>query len=116
MSQNAITLPPFPGRECAIEGNTDPQNHLLFGFNIEPSSHLVYNEMSNLKRVNSNCDSSTAPFQSSTYLNTTGADSSLNPGLTHGVGESGFMQTPENGGQGNPQNKTFVKVSFLCWD
>lgn len=110
MSQNAITLPPFPGRECAIEGNTDPQNHLLFGFNIEPSSHLVYNEMSNLKRVNSNCDSSTAPFQSSTYLNTTGADSSLNPGLTHGVGESGFMQTPENGGQGNPQNKTFVKV------
>ncbi|CAI8617339.1 unnamed protein product [Vicia faba] len=110
MSQNAITLPPFPGRECAIEGNTDSQNHLLFGFNIEPSSHLVYNEMSNLKGVNSNCDSSTVPFQSSTYLNTTGADSSLNNGMTHGVGESGFLQTSENGGQGNSPNKTFVKV------
>lgn len=110
MSQNAISLPPFPGRECTIEGSTDPQNHLLFGVNIEPSSLLVHNGMASLKGVSSNSDSSTIPFQSSNYLNTTGTDSSLNAGMTQSVGESGFMQTPENGSQGNPSTKTFVKV------
>nr|KYP52991.1 Auxin response factor 17 [Cajanus cajan] len=72
LSQNAISLPPFPGRD--------------------------------------NSDSPTIPFQSTNYLNTTGTDSSLNPGMTQNIGESGFLQTPENGGQGNPPNKTFVKV------
>ncbi|XP_061338502.1 auxin response factor 6-like isoform X2 [Gastrolobium bilobum] len=110
MSQNAITLPPFPGRECTIEGSTDPQNHLLFGVNIEPSSLLVHNGMSSLKGINSNSDSSTIHFQSSNYLNTTGTDSSLNLGMTHDIGESGFLQTSENGGQGNSPTKTFVKV------
>ncbi|XP_020229775.1 auxin response factor 6 isoform X2 [Cajanus cajan] len=110
LSQNAISLPPFPGRECAIEGSTDPQNHLLFGVNIEPSSLLLHNGMSSLKGVSSNSDSPTIPFQSTNYLNTTGTDSSLNPGMTQNIGESGFLQTPENGGQGNPPNKTFVKV------
>ncbi|KAJ1402017.1 PB1 domain [Sesbania bispinosa] len=110
MSQNAISLPPFPGRECTIEGSTDPQNHLLFGVNIEPSSLLVHNGMTSLKGVSSNSDSSTIPFQSSNYLNTTGTDSSLNHGMTQSVGESGFLQTPENGSQGNPSTKTFVKV------
>lgn len=114
MSQNAITLPPFPGRECAIEGNTDPQNHILFGVNIDPSSLFMHNEMSNLKGVGGNCDSSTLPFQSSNYPNTLGTDSSLNPGMTHSIGESGFPQTPENGGQGNSPIKTFVKVSFCA--
>ena len=114
ISQNAITLPPFPGRECSIdqEGSTDPQNHLLFGVNIEPSSLLVHNGMSSLKGVNNNNDSSTMPFQSSNYLNTTGTESSLNAGMTHSIGESGFLQPAENTGQGNSPNKTFVKVSF----
>ncbi|XP_027339762.1 auxin response factor 6-like isoform X4 [Abrus precatorius] len=110
ISQNAITLPPFPGRECAIEGSNDPQNHLLFGVNIEPSSLLVHNGMSSLKGVSSNSDSPTIPFQSSNYLNTTGTDSSLNPGMTPNIGELGFLPTPDNGGQGNPPTKTFVKV------
>ncbi|XP_027363946.1 auxin response factor 6-like isoform X2 [Abrus precatorius] len=112
MSPNAITLPPFPGRECSIdqEGSNDPQNHLLFGVNIDPSSLLMPNGMSAIKGVNSNGDSSTLPYQSSNYLNTTGPDSSLNHGMTHSIGESGFLQTPENAGQGNPLNKTFVKV------
>ena len=112
ISQNAISLPPFPGRECTIEGSNDPQNHLLFGVNIEPSSLLVHHGMSSLKGVSSNSDSSTIPIQSSNYLNTTATDSSLNPGMTHSNGESGFLQNPENGGQGNPPTKTFVKVSF----
>ncbi|KAL2341090.1 hypothetical protein Fmac_009030 [Flemingia macrophylla] len=114
MSQNAISLPPFPGRECSIdqEGSNDPQNHLLFGVNIEPSSLLMPNGMSSLKGVSGgNNDCSTLPYQSSNYLNTTtGTDSSLNHGMTHSIGESGFLPSPENAGQGNPLNKTFVKV------
>ncbi|KAK7245622.1 hypothetical protein RIF29_40470 [Crotalaria pallida] len=112
MSQNAITLPPFPGRECSIdhEGSSDPQNHLLFGVNIEPSSLLVQNGMASLKGVSNNSDSSTVPFQSSNFLNNTCIDSSLNHGMTHSIGDSGFLQTHENSGQGNSPNKTFVKV------
>ncbi|XP_014518367.1 auxin response factor 6 [Vigna radiata var. radiata] len=114
VSQNAITLPPFPGRECSIdqEGSNDPQNHLLFGVNIDSSSLLMPNGMSTLKGVSSNNDSSTMPYQSSNYLNTaTGTDSSLNHGITPSIGgESGYLQSPENAGQGNPLNKTFVKV------
>ncbi|KAE9594568.1 putative transcription factor ARF family [Lupinus albus] len=112
MSQNAITLPPFPGRECSIdqEGSNDPQNHLLFGVNIEPSSLLVQNGMAGLKGVGGNSDSPTMPFQSSNFMNNTGNDSSLNPGMTQSIGDSGFLQTQENAGQENSPNKTFVKV------
>lgn len=110
-AQNAITLPPFPGRECSIdqEGGNDPQSHLLFGFNIEPSSLLMHNGMSSFKGIG------TIPYQTSNYLNTAGTNSSLNQGVTpSSIGESGFLHTPEeNGGQGNnPLNKTFVKVTF----
>ncbi|KAF7842903.1 auxin response factor 6-like isoform X2 [Senna tora] len=112
VSQNAITLPPFPGRECSIdqEGNTDPHNHLLFGVNIEPSSLLMQNGMSSLKGVSSTSDSTIVPFQSSNYLNTSGAESTLNAGMAQSIGDSGFMQGPDNMGQGNSPNKTFVKV------
>ncbi|XP_019460128.1 PREDICTED: auxin response factor 6-like isoform X2 [Lupinus angustifolius] len=110
MSENAVTLPPFPGRECAVEGSTDPQNNILFGVNIDPSSLLVHNGMSSLKGVSVNRDSSSTPFQPSNYLNTTGTDSSLNPVMTNSIDESDFLQTPENGGQGNSPIKTFVKV------
>ncbi|KAG4971306.1 hypothetical protein JHK84_037376 [Glycine max] len=113
MSQNAISLPPFPGRECSIdqEGSNDPQNHLLFGVNIEPSSLLMPNGMSSLKGVCGNNGSSTLPYQSSNYLNTTTrTDSSLNHGMTPNIGDSGFLQCLEEAGQGNPLNKTFVKV------
>ncbi|KAK7246918.1 hypothetical protein RIF29_41789 [Crotalaria pallida] len=110
MSENAVSLPPFPGRECTIEGNTDPQNHFLFGFNIDPSSLQVHNGISSIKGVSVNRDSSSIPFQPSNYLNTTGTDSSLNPGNTPSIDESGFLQTPENGDQGNSPTKTYVKV------
>lgn len=117
MSQNAITLPPFPGRECSIdqEGSNDPQSNLLFGVNIDPSSLLLHNGMSNFKGISgNNNDSSTMSYhQSSSYMNTAGADSSLNHGVTPSIGESGFLHTQENGEQGNnPLNKTFVKVNF----
>ncbi|KAE9603083.1 hypothetical protein Lal_00042383 [Lupinus albus] len=110
MSENAVTLPPFPGRECTLEGSTDPQNNFLFGVNIDPSSLLIHNGMSNLKGVSINRDSLSIPFQPSNYLNTTGTDSSLNPGMTHIIDAPDFLQTPENGGRGNSPTKTFVKV------
>ncbi|CAL0329744.1 unnamed protein product [Lupinus luteus] len=110
MSENAVTLPPFPGRECAVEGSTDPQNNILFGVNIDPSSLLVNNGMSSLKGVSVNRHSSSMPFQHSSYLNATGTDTSLNPGMTHSIDESDFLHTPENGGRGNSPIKTFVKV------
>ncbi|TXG48010.1 hypothetical protein EZV62_027304 [Acer yangbiense] len=113
VSQNSISLPPFPGRECSIdqEGNGDPQSHLLFGVNIEPSSLLMQNEMSSIGGVGSNSDSTTIPFASN-YMSTAGTDFSVNPGITPTscIDESGFLQSPENVGQGNPPTRTFVKV------
>lgn len=113
LSQNSISLPPFPGRECSIdqEGNADPQSHLLFGVNIEPSSLLMQNEMSSLGGVGSNSDSTTIPFASN-YMSTAGTDFSVNPAITPSscIDESGFLKSPENLGQINPPNRTFVKV------
>ncbi|ESR62208.1 hypothetical protein CICLE_v10014198mg [Citrus x clementina] len=114
ISQNSISLPPFPGRECSIdqEVSADPQSHLLFGVNIEPSSLLMQNEMSSLGGVGSNSDSTTIPFASSNYMSTAGADFSVNPEIAPSscIDESGFLQSPENVGQVNPPNRTFVKV------
>ncbi|XVF40067.1 hypothetical protein PTKIN_Ptkin01aG0082500 [Pterospermum kingtungense] len=116
ISQNSISLPPFPGRECSIdqEGGTDPQSHLLFGVNIEPSSLLLQNGMSSLRGVGSDSDSTTIPF-SSNYMSNAGTDFSVNPEMTPSscIDESGFLQSPENAGHGNPQTKTFVKVYKL---
>ncbi|OMO65817.1 AUX/IAA protein [Corchorus olitorius] len=113
MSSNSISLPPFPGRECSIdqEGGNDPQSHLLFGVNIEPSSLLLQNGMSSLRGVGSDSDSTTIPF-SSNYMSAAGTDFSVNPAMTPSscIDESGFLQSPENGGQGNLQSRTFVKV------
>ncbi|CAL5345409.1 unnamed protein product [Camellia sinensis] len=121
-SQNAISLPPFPGRECSIdqEGSNDPQNHLLFGVNIDSSSLLMQNGLSSIRGVGSDNDSTTVPFASSpsNYVSTTGTagtDFSLNPVMTPAscIDESGFLQSPENVGQANPPTRTFVKVYKL---
>ncbi|XP_015877609.2 auxin response factor 6 isoform X2 [Ziziphus jujuba] len=114
LSQNSVSLPPFPGRECPIdqEGNSDPQSHLLFGVNIEASSLIMQNGMSNLRGVGSDSDTTTIPFPSSNYMSSTGSDFSLNPVMTPSscVDDSGFLQSPENVGQGNTPTRTFVKV------
>lgn len=114
ISPNTISLPPFPGRDYPLdqEGNTDPQSHLLFGVNIEPSSLLMQNGMTGLRGVVSESDSTTIPFPSSNYMSTGGTDVSLNPAMTPSscIDESGFLQSPENVGQVNPPTRTFVKV------
>ncbi|CAK9321234.1 unnamed protein product [Citrullus colocynthis] len=114
ISQNAILLPPFPGRECSLDqGNADPQSNLLFGVNIEPSSLLMQNGMPNLRGICSDSDSTAIPF-SSNYVNTAGNNFSASPTGTgtpsNCIEDSGFLQSPENTGQVNPPTRTFVKV------
>lgn len=114
ISQNSVSLPPFPGRECSIdqEGTNDPQNSLLFGVNIDSSSLLIQNGMSNLRGVVSDSGSTTIPFPSSNYAGTTGTKFPQNPEMTPSscIQESGFLHSPDNVGQGNPATRTFVKV------
>lgn len=107
-SPNSVSLPPFPGRECSIdqEGTGDPQNNLLFGVNIDSSSLIIQNGISNLRGVVSDSDSTTVPFGSSNYVNTTMTPSSC-------IDESGFLQSSENIGQANQPTRTFVKVSIF---
>ncbi|KAL9383549.1 hypothetical protein Peur_023872 [Populus x canadensis] len=113
ISPSSVSLPPFPGRECPTEqdGGTDPQGHLLFGVNIEPSSLLMQNGLSSLRGVGSDSDSTTVPF-SSNYMSIAGTNFSLNPAMAPSscIDESGFLQSMENVGQGNPPSRTFVKV------
>ncbi|GFY88828.1 auxin response factor 6 [Actinidia rufa] len=117
-SQNAISLPPFPGRESSIDqdGSNDPHNHLLFGVSIDSSSLLMQNGMSSIRGVGSDSDSTTVHFTSSnsclSITGTTGTNFSLNPVMTPSscIDESGFLQSPENLGQANPPTRTFVKV------
>ncbi|KAG8385248.1 hypothetical protein BUALT_Bualt03G0022300 [Buddleja alternifolia] len=116
VTQNSVSLPPFPGRECLLdqEGSNDPQNHFLFGVNIDSSSLFMQNGMSNLKPVVSTSDNSTiAAFASSSYMSSPGGDYSLNPSTvtsSNCIGESGFLQSSENMGNVNPPDRNFVKV------
>lgn len=110
------SLPPFPGREySAYQGATDPQSNLLFGVNIDSSSLMLQNGMSNLRNIGSDNDSLSMPFGSSNYSSATGTDFPLNSDMTTSscVDESGFLQSSENGDQVNPPTRTFVKVTQL---
>ncbi|KAH6825650.1 auxin response factor 8 [Perilla frutescens var. hirtella] len=114
VTSNPISLPPFPGRECLMEqeANNDPHNHFLFGVNIDPSSLLMSNGMSNLKAVVSDSDNATMAFASPSYMSSSGADYPLNPTVTSSscIDESGFLMSTDNGGNENTPNRTFVKV------
>lgn len=92
LSQNAVSLPPFPGRECSIDQatNNDPQSNLLFGVNIDNSNLLMQSGISNY-------------------------GFSMNPTITPSscIDDSSFLQSPENSGQTGQTNaptRTFVKV------
>ncbi|KAK1369001.1 Auxin response factor [Heracleum sosnowskyi] len=111
--QSAVSLPPFPGRECAVDqdGSNDPQSNLLFGVNIDSTSLLMQNGISSLRGVSNDGDSTTIPFASN-YISTSGADYSLNPSMTPTscIDETSFLQSPDDAGQANPSTRTFVKV------
>ncbi|XP_015880673.1 auxin response factor 6 [Ziziphus jujuba] len=107
------SLPPFPGREySSYQGATDPQSNLLFGVNIDSSSLMLQNGMSNLRNIGSENDSLSMPFGSSNYSSAAGTDFPLNSDMTTSscVDESGFLQSSENVDQANPPTRTFVKV------
>ncbi|KAI3680885.1 hypothetical protein L6452_35664 [Arctium lappa] len=115
LSQTAVSLPPFPGRECSIdqESNNDPQSHLLFGVNIDNSNLLMQSGISNLRGVGNDSNSMTLPFTSSNYnMSNAGNEFSMNPTMTPSscIDESGFLHSPENTSQTNPPTRTFVKV------
>ncbi|XP_043688515.1 LOW QUALITY PROTEIN: auxin response factor 6-like [Telopea speciosissima] len=114
VSQNAVSLPPFPGRECAVdqENGTDPQSHFLFGVNIDSSSLLMQNEMSSLRDVGSESDSMTVPFAASNFMNAASTDFPRSSAMTTSscLDDSSFLQSPENVGLVNPPTRTFVKV------
>ncbi|NP_001292755.1 ADP-ribosylation factor 6 [Amborella trichopoda] len=113
MAQHPVSLLPFPGRECSVdqEGSVgDPQSHLLFGVNIDSSSLMMQNGVSALRGLGGDIDPSAAlSYAASNFLGNTGTDF-LNPGMAGSgcLNESGFLPSPENVGQINPQN--FVKV------
>ncbi|KAF9620691.1 hypothetical protein IFM89_013991 [Coptis chinensis] len=113
-SQHSSGLPPFPGRECSVDQDvsTDPQNHLLFGVNIDSSSLLMQNGMPDLRGVGSETDSTTLPFAASNFLSGGGPDFPLNQSVTTSscLDESGFLHSPDDVGQVNPPTRTFVKV------
>ncbi|KVH89423.1 Aux/IAA-ARF-dimerization [Cynara cardunculus var. scolymus] len=115
LSQTAVSLPPFPGRECSIdqESSNDSQSHLLFGVNIDNSNLLMQSGISNLRGVGNDSDSMTLPFTSSNYnMSNAGNEFSMNPTMTPSscIDESGFLHSPENTSQTNPPTRTFVKV------
>ncbi|XP_022847985.1 auxin response factor 6-like [Olea europaea var. sylvestris] len=112
ISQNAGSLPPFPGRECIMDqGSNDPQSHLLFGFNIDSASLLMQNEMSHLRGVGSDSNNPTIALASSNYLSSTGTDYSIDPTASSScIDESGVLQSSKGMGQPDTSSKTFVKV------
>lgn len=115
-NNTVVSLPPFPGsRECLMEQevNNDAHNNFLFGVNIDSSSLLMPNLMSNLKAVVSESDSATMTFASPSYMTSSGADYSLNPTGTSSscIDEAGFLMSTDNGcHDNNAPNRTFVKV------
>lgn len=115
-TSNAVSLPPFPGsREYLMEQevNNDAHNNFLFGVNIDSSSLLMPNPMSNLKAVVSESDNATMTFASPSYMTSSGADYPLNPTGTSSscIDESGFLMSTDNGcHDNNAPNRTFVKV------
>ncbi|XP_061342841.1 auxin response factor 6-like isoform X2 [Gastrolobium bilobum] len=106
-------LPPFPGREhSAYHGAADPQSNLLFGINIDPSSLMLQNGISNLRNIGNVNDSLSLPFSASNCGDATGTDFPLSSNMPTSscVDESGFLQSSENVDQANTPTGTFVKV------
>ncbi|CAA2971700.1 auxin response factor 6-like isoform X1 [Olea europaea subsp. europaea] len=104
-------LPPFPGRGFSeFQGATDSHNN-LFGVNTD-SSLFLQNGMSNITNNNSENESFSMPYATSTFTSPMGANFSLSSDMTASscIDESGFLQSSENAGQSNPPNRTFVKV------
>ncbi|XP_064993740.1 auxin response factor 17-like isoform X1 [Musa acuminata AAA Group] len=115
ISQRSVMLPPFPGRECAVnqDGNMDARNQLLFGVNIDSSSLLMQNGMTSLCNVGRESDSTGMHYDASNFVGSSVHDFALSQALTgsSGLEETGFLQSSQNADQLNQKGGTFVKVS-----
>ncbi|XP_014752732.1 auxin response factor 17 isoform X2 [Brachypodium distachyon] len=104
-------LAPLPGRGCLVDqdGNSDPQNHLLFGVNIDSQSLLMQGGIPSLHDEN---DSTTIPYSTSNFLSPSQNDFSLDQTLNSPgcLDESGYVPCSHNPNQGNQPPATFVKV------
>lgn len=118
ISLQSVTLPPFPGRECSVNQNSnmDTRNQHLFSVS-ENSSLLVQNGIPSLSAAVSENDSMNMTYAASRFLSSSGNDFTINQALSgsNGMDESGsgFLRYPENVDQVNPQSGTFVKVNHL---
>ncbi|XP_064966075.1 auxin response factor 17-like isoform X1 [Musa acuminata AAA Group] len=114
ISQHSVILPPFPGRQYVVDqdGNMDGQNHLLFGVNIDSSSLLVQNGMSNLGHLSNETDSMNMHYAASNLVGSSGNDFGLNQAFTvsNGLEQPGLLQAPGNMDSLNQSSGTFVKV------
>ncbi|CAL9120448.1 unnamed protein product, partial [Musa textilis] len=115
ISLQSVTLPPFSGRECSVNQNSnmDIRNQHLFSVS-ETSSLLVQNGIPSLSAAVSENDSMNLTYAASSFLSSSGNDFTINQALSgsNGMDESGsgFLRFPENVDQVNPQSGTFVKV------
>jgi len=111
LPQNSA-LAPLPGRGCLVDqdGSSDPQNHLLFGVNIDSQSLLMQGGIPGHQNDNV---SSTIPYSTSNFLSPSQDDFPLNQPLPSAgcLDESGYVPCAENSEQANQQFSTFVKVS-----
>jgi hypothetical protein len=101
-------LAPLPGRGCLVDqdGNSDPQNHLLFGVSIDSQSLLMQGGIPNLQNGN---DSTNIPYSMSNFLSPSQNDFPLD----HTLNSSGFVPCSDNSDQVTRPPATFVKVSLL---
>lgn len=106
------TLAPLPRRECLVDqdGSSDPQNHFLFGVNIDSQSLLMQDGIPSLHNENS---SSTIPYSTSNFLSPSQDDYPLSQTLTTPgcLDESGYVPCSDNADQVKRPHATFVKVS-----
>ncbi|KAL6629883.1 hypothetical protein ACP70R_029648 [Stipagrostis hirtigluma subsp. patula] len=104
-------LAPLPGRECLVDqdGSSDPQNHLLFGVNIDSQSLLMQGGIPSLQNDNG---SSSIPYSTSNFLSPSQDHFPLNQSLTSSgcVDESGYVPCADNSEQVNQPPAAFVKV------
>lgn len=89
------------------DGNSDPQNNLLFGVNIDSHSLLMQGGLHDEN------DSTAIPYSTSNFLSPSQNDFSLDQTLNSPgcLDESGYVTTcSQNADQGNQPPATFVKV------
>ncbi|XP_062229575.1 auxin response factor 17-like [Phragmites australis] len=104
-------LAPLPGRGCLVDqdGNSDPQNHLLFGVSIDSQSLLMQGGIPSLQNGN---DSTAIPYSTSNFLSPSQNDFPLDHALNSPgcLDDSGYAPCAENSNHVNQPPATFVKV------